>query len=495
MKKPQLTRRQLLSGLGVSLGGGLSFLAARPRPAAGAPAPEPYFLIMIGAAGGASIIDSFLAIRHSECTNWQGTNTFPDAVVTDVQNTPFRAVNMSFDGVGQLRYPFTTDQAAFVRNHSENMMVSCYMCSSVNHRIAQQRAMNGDDAWRGRTLPEAVATAYGQNYPLPSVNMSFDGYFDRGHDATVPTFAYHVPVTDAPSWPMGLDGMRGVLDVPSRDLLTEARALRNTVLDQSSPFGRTFSKSERLKLWEEQRGPSLERLEQADLITRLMMLEDGPNRQLSRYGLLESPDGQRVRERFPNLLTDPLQAKAALAFLLIKNRVSCAVTFSSTFATLIEGNRLSNPPLGFDFAHTIHRPTQALMWSNVLSVVDGLVRLLRDEPYNEATGESFFDRTLIYVATEFGRMKRREGGSDTFGTGHDLFNGVLMVSPLVNGNRVLGGVDRQTGISYGFDGESGDPRPMAQTPEREIYAGVLHALRVDTTGSGLPDMRAMRRRA
>ena len=127
---------------------------------AGAPAPEPYFLIMIGAAGGASIIDSFLAIRHSECTNWQGTNTFPDAVVSDVQNTPFRAVNMSFDGVGQLRYPFTTDQAAFVRNHSENMMVSCYMCSSVNHRIAQQRAMNGDDAWRGRTLPEAVASAW-----------------------------------------------------------------------------------------------------------------------------------------------------------------------------------------------------------------------------------------------------------------------------------------------------------------------------------------------
>ncbi|MFO0725893.1 MAG: hypothetical protein U1E65_19065 [Myxococcota bacterium] len=493
MHRPKLNRRQLLKGLGIGAASALGPWTLKPQRAEAA--PEPYFLIMIGAAGGASIIDSFLAIRQSECTDWQNINVFPDAAVTNVQNTPFRAVNMSFDGVGALHYPFTTDQASFVQRHSSNMMVSCYMCSSVNHRIAQQRAMNGDDAWRGRTLPEAVATAYGQNFPLPSVNMSFDGYFDRGHDSTVPSFAYHVPVTDAPSWPMGLDGMRGVLDLPSRDLLTEARAVRNGVLDQASPFGRTFNKSERLRLWDEQRGPSLDRLEQADLITRLMLLEDGPNHQLTRYGLLESPDGQRVREHFPNLLTDPLQAKAALAFLLIKNRVSCSVTFSSTFATLIQGNRLSNPPLGFDFSHTIHRPSQALMWSNVLAVVDGLVQLLSSEMYDEASGQSFFDRTLIYVATEFGRMKRRPSGSDTFGTGHDLYNGVLMVSPLVNGNRVLGGVDPQTGITYGFDGETGNPNPMAQTAEREIYAGVLHALGVDTAGSGLPDMRAMRRRA
>jgi hypothetical protein len=31
--------------------------------------------------------------------------------------------------------------------------------------------------------------------------------------------------------------------------------------------------------------------------------------------------------------------------------------------------------------------------------------------------------------------------------------------------------------------------------ERQIYAGILHALGVPTEGSGLPDMRAMRRRA
>jgi hypothetical protein len=31
--------------------------------------------------------------------------------------------------------------------------------------------------------------------------------------------------------------------------------------------------------------------------------------------------------------------------------------------------------------------------------------------------------------------------------------------------------------------------------EAEIYAGIAHALGVDTTGSSLPDMRAMRRSA
>ncbi|HEU4537967.1 MAG TPA: hypothetical protein VFS00_27795, partial [Polyangiaceae bacterium] len=102
-------------------------------------------------------------------------------------------------------------------------------------------------------------------------------------------------------------------------------------------------------------------------------------------------------------------------------------------------------------------------------------------------------RTVIYVATDFGRTKRRPNGAAEFGSGHDLNNGYVLLSPLVPGGRVLGGVDPQTGLTYGFDPDSGRPEPGRTAGEKEIYAGLLHALGVDTAGSGLPDMRAMRR--
>ena len=42
---------------------------------------KPRFLVVISAAGGASIIDSFLAVRQSESNNAANVNCFPDASV------------------------------------------------------------------------------------------------------------------------------------------------------------------------------------------------------------------------------------------------------------------------------------------------------------------------------------------------------------------------------------------------------------------------------
>ncbi|MCU0687027.1 MAG: DUF1501 domain-containing protein [Polyangiaceae bacterium] len=106
-----------------------------------------------------------------------------------------------------------------------------------------------------------------------------------------------------------------------------------------------------------------------------------------------------------------------------------------------------------------------------------------------------WDRTAIYVATDFGRSKNRPANAPEFGTAHDLNNGVVLLSPLVKGGTLLGGVDATTGLTYGFDPETGTPDQNRRTSEREIYAGILHALGVDTAGSGLPDMRAMRKTA
>jgi hypothetical protein len=58
---------------------------------------------------------------------------------------------------------------------------------------------------------------------------------------------------------------------------------------------------------------------------------------------------------------------------------------------------------------------------------------------------------------------------------------------------VLGGVDSETLLTYGFDPETGAPQSGRHMTEPETYAGIAHALGIDTSGSGLPDMRAMRR--
>ena len=48
-------------------------------------------------------------------------------------------------------------------------------------------------------------------------------------------------------------------------------------------------------------------------------------------------------------------------------------------------------------------------------------------------------------------------GAEQFGTGHDLNDGALIISPLANGGRLLGGIDAETGTTYGFDPATGTP--------------------------------------
>jgi uncharacterized protein (DUF1501 family) len=159
---------------------------------------------------------------------------------------------------------------------------------------------------------------------------------------------------------------------------------------------------------------------------------------------------------------------------------------------LPEGS-IPNPPLAFAFSHSEHRGVQALMWSRVLGVADRLIGLLKNEEWGN--GQSFWDRTMIYVANDFGRSKQRPAGAEQFGTGHDLNDGALIISPLANGGRVLGGIDADTGITYGFDPATSVPDLGRQMTEAEIYAGTAQALGVSLDGVTLPDMRAMRRSA
>jgi hypothetical protein len=498
----RLNRRQLLKAISICTAGGAGGLATMLRERRGFAQSEkkPRFLIVIAGAGGCSLIDSFLAIRQSEAgAAAPNINCFPDSEVKTIAGTDIRAVDMSRSGIGQIPIPFTANQSNFVRKYKDDLMVVTQTGTSVNHTIAQKRSLTGNEAWMGRTVQEAVALEYGASFPLPNVNMSVDGYIQHGTDRTIPSYCFNEPVANAALWPLSLDGKKGIKNLPSNQRIEIARRLRDEKLDPESRFYRTFKRSDRLDLWMQQRG-SQKSLEALDLITKLNIYPNLPPQiPLEEYGLGESPDGALVRQTFPDFQQDPFEAQAALAFLLIKNRISVTVTLSPSFNVLLDLQgfppRVLNPPLAFDFSHNAHRSAQAVMWNRILSVADRLIDLLKSVEFE--AGQSYWDRSMIYFATEFGRSKTRPANAEDFGTSHHLNNGFAIVSPSANGNRVLGGVDKTTGLTYGFDPEdpTGVPTPNRNMEEKEIYSGILHALGIDTSGSGLPNMRAMRKNA
>ncbi|MBL8949236.1 MAG: DUF1501 domain-containing protein [Myxococcaceae bacterium] len=504
---PRLTRREMLRAISICGAGGAATLAPLlsscrreedlklgvDRKALD---PNARYLIVISAAGGASIVDSFMAVSQTEAgANAPNVNCFPDADVTAVAGTPFRATRVMSNEIGAIPRPVNANQVPFVTKHKNDMLVVASTGTSVNHVIAQKRSLTGNGAWKGRTLQECVSLQYGSTYPIPNVNMGVSGYLERGSDDELPSYCYAENVTQPSLWPLGLSGNKGFKDAPDAQLIDLARKLRNEKLDPESVFAKTFEKSPRLKRWFDDRGTAQPKLEAADLITRLNVLPDQPpSIPLSEYGLSSAPDAMRVRQAFPNYFGDPFEGQAALAFLLLKNRISVSVTLGPSFNVVLNGSELGQTPLAFDYSHNAHRHTQAFMWNKVLSVIDRLVDLLKTEPLDATSGLSMWDRTLLYVATDFGRTRNRSGGSASFGTGHDMNNGFLMMSPMLKGNTLLGGVDPSTTYTYGFDPETGVADPNKKlSNERDLFAGILHAMGVSTPDSGLPDARAFRR--
>lgn len=499
----KLSRRQLFKGLAAGSAAFAGGDLLRSGSARAAQNPDARFLIVIPAFGGAQIIDSVLPIRASEAGGEASRiDCFSDAEVIDISGSPIRAADATMDHlVGQnVGTPFTVPLSPFVDKHKAQMMVTTLTGTSVNHAVAQHRALTGGGAWGGRTLQECVAIAYGKEYPLPNVNMSRMGYLQHGDDVSIPSRVRAEPIAQPLVVPLSFSASKGLRPggqgVPSQSLLDKARALRNDKLDPESAFHQTFRLSERIKLWTRQRSIDAPEIEAQNLIDKLFFVPEGPELPLSQYGLQASEDALRLAEVFPDIFgsePDPLERQAALAYLLIKNHASVTVTLSPTFAPVTGGPfGLKTPPLAFDGSHQDHRAAQALMWFRVLDIADRLIDLLADTVFDESTGETFWDRTMIHFATDFGRDKRRPDGAAIWGTSHHLNNGHLTISPLVNGNSVLGGVDPTTGLTHGFDLQTGSPVPSRHTSEAESFAGLLQALGVDTSEAGLPDVPAMR---
>lgn len=481
------SRRDVLRGLAAA--GAATALPLHARAQSSDP-DDRRFLIVLTCTGGASIIDSMLAVRESECADAATLNAYPDGMVQGVDGTPFRAIDQRLDDIGPLPYEGQATQSDFVRRHAQDMCVFTYTGTSVNHLIAEKRALTGNDAWAGRTVQEVVAAVYGQGLAIPNVNMGSGGFIEPGIDPSLPDYARGEPVIDALTWSLGLHGTRGVGLAPPKDRVALARAARARI-EARSNFEATFGGADLLQQWRTRReaAPSIEG---ADLISRLSFLPDNPALPLGQYGLAAAPDAARVREAFPLYLDDPMEAQAALAYLLIKNGISVTVTIGPNSSPVVGGQQIvDSPPLAFDFSHSAHRGTQALMWSRLLSVADRLIGLLSEVEYKD--GESYWDRSMIYFASDFGRTRNRSSGAREFGSGHHLNNGCLVVSPMVKGNTVLGGVDPNTLMTYGFDPRTGDPEPGREMTEPDLFAGIVQTLGVDTAGTTLPDMKAMRR--
>lgn len=505
-KNERPSRRTMLKILGACMGAGAAYGSGigRSRKVWAADSTEPYFLIVLPAFGGGAIIDSFLPVMESEAADPTTVDCYPDAMVKTIAGSPIRAVDAIIDSViGQTIPAVEMPLSGFADKHKAQMMVATLTGTSVNHNIAQHRALTGGGAWGGRTLQEMVALCYGQGYPLPNVNMATLGYLAPGDDRSLPDYCYAEPIAQPLLKPLSLSAHKGIKDLPDAQLIEMARAVRNDKLDAESSFYQTFRTSERLQRWRKQRSEDQAAIEAQNLIDKLIFVPDQPPAiPLTEYGLQPSPDVEMLAAVFPNMLSgelDPLEQQAALTYLLLKNRVSVTVTLAPTLAPIIGGPALlKNPPLAFDGSHNDHRSTQAIMWTRILTIADKLIDLLKATPYDENTGETMWDRTMIHIPTDFGRDKRRPAGATRWGTAHNLNNGTLTIGSMVNGNSVLGGVVKNDSAdtdchTYGFNLQTGDPDPGRETSEFEHYAGLLQALGIDTSPASLPDVPCMRR--
>jgi hypothetical protein len=402
----------------------------------------------------------------------------PSSLVETVNG--LRCVKKKNSSIGGLPVGGDFVQRTFLAKHGADTAVMTVESTSVNHLVGQKRFVTGAGINAGRTIMEAHASAHGLLLPLPNCNLADGGYLEPGDDVTLDPRARPEAIADPRTFPLATDGLRGIKDAPDPALVRRARRVRDS-LEDASPFGHTFRDAPLRRRIMESRRSFMPEVEARDLITKLMLVDDDPGRfPLAEAGLSTSPDGARVREKFPKLTSDALEAQAAMAFMLAKTGVSSSITIAPSFSPVLDGVTLENPPLAFDFSHNDHPATQNAMWGRMLRVIDGLIDLLKSEPDGE--GGTLWDRSLVYVATDFGREKIRPNNAVAFGTGHHLNNGVVMVSPLLRGGRVYGGIDPTTLLTHGFDPTTGEPVVGTVMREGDVYAVVAGALGIDYPG-------------
>src|SRR5262249_35607245 len=157
-----------------------------------------------------------------------------------------------------------------------------------------------------------------------------------------------------------------------------------------------------------------------------------------KYGITPDPMIEGLRQSLPNMDADKAQAQIALGFLMAYHGVSTSITMGFNTEPLVESDgSISGAPIAFDFSHNLHRIVQSMMWCPTAAIVDTLITLLKTHDYlGDPSLGRMWDRSLVYIATEFGRDKKRPSGATSWGTAHSLNNGSVLISPLLKGNAV-----------------------------------------------------------
>jgi hypothetical protein len=441
---------------------------------------ERKLLFVVCAYGGASIIDSFMPVLDSDVPDpflAETLNVFPDFMLEGPSGSNFRVPKL-LDSYGIYSRP-TFGLVDLVARHGADIAAIGHEVSSVNHTVGQQRALNGAGINRGRTLMEAMALRYGGGLAVPSCNMASDGFVRHGSDPLLPLEARHELIAAPLLFGAGTHGYKGVADAPNQVLMARMRRVRDE-LDEKSVFARTFKDDVRRSRYLYTRKSISPQLEAASLFEKLLLLDtSGVD---PKYGIRQDPLAQQLRTVLPNLEADRIEGQVGLGFLMAYHGVSTSIALGfPTDPYVTAAGAIEGAPLAFDFSHSSHREIQSLMWSRTASVLDKLITLLKTHDYmGDASLGKMWNRSLIYVATEFGRDKTRPFLSDAWGTGHDLNNGSVLISPLLKGNAVYGGVDVNTCHTYGCDPVTGQPTAGKHFDESDVYGIIAHALDLES---------------
>ncbi|MFM2419190.1 MAG: hypothetical protein RL385_3913 [Pseudomonadota bacterium] len=492
MKRRDILKLAATSAAALTTGTARPFAASRAR-AQEALDPREKFLFVVTANGGGSMLDSFYPVIGAELKNGKSDvlTTYPESLVAQPKGSTIRCVKrMENTGIFTSAYSLET----LVEKHFADMVIVPVDNTSVNHVVAQKRAITGSGVDRGRTIMEAVAERHGAKKLIANCNMAAGGYIAPGDDPSMPDWARGELISSPALFPLATDSARGVAGAPGRELLQRAREVRRE-LEATSAFAARYAESPLRRRFVELQGKLSSGLMDANLISKLMVVPDADGSSLSGalpltpFDLESSPDGRKVWSAFPEVMTDSLHAQGALAFLLARYGVSSVVSLGpSSRPVFLDDGRILGTPISFDYSHVDHQSCQNIMWSRMGMLLDGLITLLKGEPLGEGT---MWDRSLIYVATDFGRGRDRPSGASQWGSVHELNNANLFISPMLKGNRMFGGIDLETLRFHGFDRKTGEADPGVMLREADLYSLVAHAF--DVEFEGRTDMRALLR--
>lgn len=151
------TRRDFIRGLAAATGATAGSSLLLDHRALAQSSQDPRFLVVLCASGGGSIIDGPLAIPASTSASPDTVNTFPDEWVRSWKGSPFRVADVSGSAIGAIPASYAVQPSTFFERRRSELMVATLTGTSVNHQVAQRRAVTGNEAWMGRTLQELVA--------------------------------------------------------------------------------------------------------------------------------------------------------------------------------------------------------------------------------------------------------------------------------------------------------------------------------------------------